>query len=46
VIARFQNILNKNNRKEKLKKMFSFLLSVLLIAVGVLMLFEPLHLLF
>ena len=46
VIAYFQNMLNKNNRKERLKKMLSVLLSVVLITVGVLMLIEPMHIFF
>ena len=46
VINYFQNLLNKNGRKVKVKKVLSFLLTVLLISAGILMLLNPFYVFF
>lgn len=43
VIDFFEELLNKNNRKEKIKKIFSFLLSILLLIAGVLIVVDSIY---
>ena len=43
VISYFQDILNKNNRREKIKKVLSLLLSILLLSAGVLIIVDSIY---